>query len=110
MKLLVLALITLASCTKERYEDAGSITDELLHELEKRLHSLQHDYKSAEVPQETTADFREIEDSIIKTSDSLDAGAIYLGSPESPSKQLCQNECLKNWTCNLAVFKQKVYQ
>lgn len=45
---------------------------------------------------------------IIRTQDSRNNGALYLNETELPSNEECLKWCLKNKKCNLAVYEEKV--
>ena len=58
-------------------------------------------------PMECLADSRR-NNSIIKTKDSLDAGATFIAAPTVPNDKECEKECCKEKSCNTAVLKTKV--
>lgn len=57
-------------------------------------------------PMECLADSRR-NNSIIKTKDSLDAGATFIAAPTVPNDKECEKECCKEKSCNTAVLKTK---
>lgn len=50
---------------------------------------------------------RRTNNTIIKTKDSLDAGATFITAPSVTNYRGCENECCKEETCNTAVVNLK---
>ena len=122
MKLLLVVLVfcCVSSADKEITEEyAGTLTDKLINEIEKRLmewDGLQSDGLEDEQSQ-PSCNFYDQENYIIRTQDSLAAGAKFLKSlnGEGVTKTACQSACCdymgeddEQSTCNLAVYKSKV--
>lgn len=108
-----LCLFTIAMCTKERVSDQNleQITNQLFHEIEKRLQafdSSSNEHQRDDSSECISTNSINTTDTIIKTKESLAAGAVFLDSPDSTSGIKCFKECCNNDDCNLAVFKSKV--
>lgn len=59
-------------------------------------------------PMECLANSRR-NNSIIKTKDSLDAGAKFITAPTVQTEKECEKECCKEESCNTVVLKIKVW-
>jgi len=47
---------------------------------------------------------------IIRTRESVAAGAVFLAAPTVHSLKACEDACCANSSCNTAIIKQKVWQ
>ena len=111
---LCLLLLCGALAEKEVEEEyTNALTKKLIHELQKRLMAWEQDTSESQ-EQITTRDggscsYDVVESTIIRTQDSLDAGAKFLQSFTSQvDREMCQTKCCEEKTCNLAVIKEKV--
>src|SRR6266536_166446 len=48
------------------------------------------------------------DNTIIKTRESLDVGAVFIASPKVRNKQACQEACCQDTKCNTAISSVKV--
>ena len=130
MKIVAFLALVVCGCMadKERVDShyADLLSDNLIQQIQKRLQKWdtddsQSDALSNQSPASASqgdavanagklsCHFTMEQDTIIRTKDSLDAGATYQSAPTVNSKEECRNECCKLGTkCNLAVFKEKV--
>lgn len=123
VKLLALIVLLFVGCVavKEKLDEdlySDLLNSKLLQQIEKRLMEWDQDEASTEEQevseQDTHADgitchFKMEENTIIRTRDSLNAGATYVSAPNVTSREGCRSQCCKLGTkCNQAVFKDKV--
>jgi len=122
MRIFVVLVLVLCGCqaVKESVDNnyADLLSDKLIQKIEKRLQQWEGPDAPNPVPQEIgnvvtnagklSCHFTLQEDTIIRTKDSLDAGATYQSAPSVTSREDCRKECCQLGTkCNLAVFKDK---
>ena len=113
MRLLAVSacLIVCVWARQERYQDGGGdaevdkLTQKLWLEIQKRLQDFDDKDDGLDTEQ---CKFQSKDGMIIRTKDSLDAGANFLSSPTVTSREECEEECCESDDCNLAVFKAKV--
>ena len=115
-------LFVLCGCLAEKEvpeEYPSSLTEKLIQEVQKRLYNYGEDSNGPERnaysppagsihDDDRVCDFHVVEGQIIRTRDSLDAGATYIDAPVSRSRAACRKECCRLKDCELAVFKDKV--
>lgn len=113
-RLVILCFLTL-SATGDREHSPPSVNGDSLNKLlsDPSLSDLLNDpdlwlilKKRIGTPMECSADSRR-NNSIIKTKDSLDAGATFIAAPTVQSDKECEKECCKEKSCNTAVLKIK---
>ena len=120
MRLLVVAasLVVCTLAAKERFKDGGShadvntLTEKLWIEIQKRLQD--YDDKSdglqpQDPRQQGQCRFDTEDGMIIRTQDSLNAGATFISAPTVNARAECEEECCMEENCNLAIFKAKVF-
>ena len=125
MRFLLASVLLFCGCLakKEQIDSnyADILSDQLIQKIEKRLRQWDLDDTTSQDPVKgpsskvvtTTGKlqchFTQQENTIIRTKDSLDAGATYQSAPSVSSKEECRQECCKLGTkCTLAVYKDKV--
>ena len=112
MNLYVLSLLFLTTvlAEKERVseEHIDAIADKLYKVLQKRLNEWDLDENDGLENEEDDCSFNYNNGSIIRTHDSIEAGAAFIKSPIVPSRESCQEICCDIANCNLAVYKDKV--
>lgn len=114
-RFLIICILTL-SATGDREHSPPSVNGDSLNKLlsDPSLSELLNDpdlwlilKKRLGTPMECLSDSRR-NNSIIKTKDSLDAGATFIAAPTVKNDQECEKECCKAESCNTAVLKIKV--
>ena len=109
---LLCVLIFGSVAEKERLEDGyseESLADRLISVIEKRLQDYDREL-AVKTPQTShRCEFKDEPNTIIKTHESLEAGAHFIENIDTIStKEECEQHCCESENCNLAVFKEKV--
>ena len=107
----IFIFLTAVLAEKERAKDqqpdqVDQITDTFIKVLEKRLDEWDNKRDALEDISEECV-FALNNGSIIRTHDSIEAGATFIKSPVVESRAGCQEVCCDIANCNLAVYKDK---
>ena len=108
--LFVLVFLSAVNGDKERISEKhiDQITDKLVRNLEKRLDEWHLDENNGLIEEDDQCTFAYSNGSIIKTQDSISAGASFIKSPVVAARESCEEICCDIANCNLAVYKDKV--
>ena len=108
--IVALFLLSVVIAEKERVseEHIDKIADKLVRVLEKRLNEWGLDENDGLSDNDDGCAFTYNNGSIIRTQDSINAGAKFLKAPEVSARESCEEICCDIGNCNLAVYKDKV--
>jgi len=116
--IVLLALEALTVCSTETAIDDELIQQilddpqlsDMLDDPEKLMDLLKSKLRSPSKPDAKCLIATSNEHTIIKTSESRAAGAVFLTTFTVDTSQSCVDACCANSSCNTAVMKQKVWQ